>query len=334
MSRPTTRVLALLELLQTHRRMTGAELAGRLQVDGRTLRRYIAMLEDLGIPITAERGRYGGYMLAAGYKMPPLMFTNEETLAVGLGLVAARRLGLAQSAPAIESAQAKLERVMPALLKARMRALGETATVDVPAAPAAVNEEALARLAEAIRSARRVRLDYHSEGQAATARDVDPYGLVFRRGHWYVSGHCHLRRDLRSFRLDRIGGVQLVDASFARPEDFDAAAHLTRSIAALPRETAVSVLLHTDLAEAMAELGEQIGTLVPGEQGVLLQARTDSVVWFARQLARLRCGFTVLSPAALRDAVHAHAQRLLQQAAAPAQGRSRAGTRVSSAGGT
>lgn len=313
MSRPTTRVLALLELLQTHRRMTGAELAGRLQVDGRTLRRYIAMLEDLGIPITAERGRYGGYMLAAGFKMPPLMFTNEETLAVALGLVAARRLGLAQSAPAIESAQAKLERVMPAQLKARMRALGETATVDLPGPPASVDEEALASLAAAIRSARRVRLDYRADDGAATVRDVDPYGLVFRRGHWYVGGHCHLRRSLRSFRLDRIRAVQPLDASFGRPEDFDAAVHLTRSIATLPRETPVSVLLHTDLGDAVSELGRQIGTLVPVDGGVLLQARTDSLVWFARQLARLRCGFTVRSPDALREAVAAHARRLLER---------------------
>ena len=173
MARPTTRVLALLELLQTHRRMTGAELAARLEVDGRTLRRYIAALEDLGIPILAERGRYGGYMLMPGYKVPPLMFTQEETLAVGLGLVAARRLGLGNRAAAIESAQAKLERVMPAPLQKRLRALGETVALDLPAPSAPVDDATLATLAEAIRSARRVRLDYQPEAGAATTRDVD-----------------------------------------------------------------------------------------------------------------------------------------------------------------
>lgn len=334
MARPTTRVLALLELLQTHRRMTGAELAARLEVDGRTLRRYIAALEDLGIPILAERGRYGGYMLMPGYKVPPLMFTQEETLAVGLGLVAARRLGLGDRAAAIESAQAKLERVMPAPLQKRLRALGETVALDLPAPSAPVDDATLATLAEAIRSARRVRLDYQPEAGAATTRDVDPYGLVYRRGRWYVSGHCHLRRDLRSFRLDRIRQVQLVDAYFGRPAHFDAAAHLGRRITELPRAIPVSVLLHTDLADAMSDLGESLGTLAPVEGGVLLQARTDSLAWFARQLARLGCRFTVLAPPGLRQAVRRHARRLLAAAEARrVPGRPRGGTRVSSGGG-
>src|SRR5258708_19197010 len=125
MPRPTTRVLAVLELLQTHGRMSGAELARRIEVDGRTVRRYISMLEELGIPITAERGRDGAYMLVAGFKLPPMMFTDDEALALSVGLLAARGLGLADAAPAVASAQAKLERVMPASLKRRGRAGGE-----------------------------------------------------------------------------------------------------------------------------------------------------------------------------------------------------------------
>ncbi|UUZ65423.1 HTH domain-containing protein [Polaromonas sp. P1-6] len=96
---PTTRVLTVLELLQTHGRLSGAELARRLEVDGRTLRRYIAKLEDLGIPVVAERGRYGCYSLVAGFKLPPMMFTDDEALALSIGLVAARSLGLAEAAP-------------------------------------------------------------------------------------------------------------------------------------------------------------------------------------------------------------------------------------------
>ena len=114
---PTTRVLTVLELLQAHGRLSGAELARRLEVDGRTLRRYIAKLEDLGIPVVAERGRYGCYSLVAGFKLPPMMFTDDEALALALGLLAARGLGLAEAAPAVQSAQAKLERVMPAPLR-------------------------------------------------------------------------------------------------------------------------------------------------------------------------------------------------------------------------
>ena len=113
MYHPTTRVLAVLELLQSRRRLGGAELAERLEVDGRTVRRYIAMLQDLGIPVEAERGRYGAYHLRPGFKLPPLMFSDEEALAVVLGLLAARRLGLALAAPDVEGALAKIERVRP-----------------------------------------------------------------------------------------------------------------------------------------------------------------------------------------------------------------------------
>ena len=112
MSQPTTRVLAVLELLQSHAQMSGAELARRLEVDPRTLRRYIATLEEMGIPITTEQGRYGGYRLVPGFKLPPMMFTEDEAQALSLGLLAARGLGLADAAPAIESVQAKLDRVL------------------------------------------------------------------------------------------------------------------------------------------------------------------------------------------------------------------------------
>ena len=134
MSGPTTRVLTVLELLQTHGQIGGAELAERLGVDRRTIRRYITVLEELGIPVMTEQGRYGGYRLVAGFKLPPMMFTDEETLAVSLGLLAARQLGLADAAPAIASVQAKLERVMPANLKKRVRGVSDTTRVILPGA--------------------------------------------------------------------------------------------------------------------------------------------------------------------------------------------------------
>ena len=122
MYHPTTRVLAVLALLQAYGRMSGAELAQRLEVNVRTLRRYIIMLQDLGIPIEAERGRNGAYVLSAGFKLPPMMFTNEEALALTVGLISARHLNLADTDRAVESAFAKLERVMPLDLKSRVRA--------------------------------------------------------------------------------------------------------------------------------------------------------------------------------------------------------------------
>src|SRR5258708_32232740 len=113
MPHPTTRVLAVLELLQSHGQIGGAELARRVEVDRRTLRRYIAMLEEMGIPITTEQGRYGGYRLVPGYKLPPMMFTDEEAQALSLGLIPARGFGPADAAPALQSAQANVGRGLP-----------------------------------------------------------------------------------------------------------------------------------------------------------------------------------------------------------------------------
>ncbi|MGE5625218.1 MAG: helix-turn-helix transcriptional regulator [Bacillota bacterium] len=311
MAHPTTRVLAVLELLQAHGRMSGAELARRLEVDGRTLRRYISALEDLGVPITSERGRYGAYMLVAGFKLPPMMFTDDEALALSVGLLAARSLGLAEADSAVASAQAKLERVMPVKLKNRVRAVDETVTLDLTRGTPPGDNLVLAVLSTAAQSGRRVHMHYRSSKGEASERDFDPYGLVYRHGCWYVSGHCHLRQGLRSFRLDRVADVSMLEAGFTRPEDFDAAAHLDFSIATLPRSIPVEVLLRTDLKAAMLELGENIGLFEPCEEGVLFRTRTDGIDWMARQLARLPFEFEIRSPLELRDALQAHLKRLL-----------------------
>ncbi|WP_148713683.1 helix-turn-helix transcriptional regulator [Chitinolyticbacter meiyuanensis] len=314
MTKPATRVLAVLELLQAHGQQSGRELAERLAVDGRTLRRYIAALEEIGIPVIAERGRYGGYKLVAGFKLPPMMFTDEETLAISLGLAAARGLGLADAGPAVESAQAKLERVMPTALKPRLRALTERATLDLaPASPE--GGAALVTLASAAHAQQRVRLAYQAEDGEATERDVDPYGLVYRRGRWYLCGHCHLRRDLRTFRLDRIRDARPLPASFLRPADFDAARYLQQSFADMQRAHPVDILLRTDLATALSELGSHVGALTQQHDGVRLQTSTDSLRWFARQLAALPFEFSVRAPDALNDELRECAARLLRAAA-------------------
>lgn len=315
MSGPTTRVLALLELLQTHSRLSGAELADRLGVDRRTIRRYITVLEDLGIPVTTEQGRYGGYMLIAGFKLPPMMFTDEETLAVSLGLLAAQQLGLAESAPATASVQAKLERVMPANLKRRVRAVSDTTKLILPRAEPNYDNRALLTLTGAAQAEQRVTFAYHSAQDGVMQRDFDPYGLVFRRGHWYVSGYCHLRRDLRSFRLDRISGVKVMDIHFKRPESFDAAEHLSRSFSNMPRTHEVSVLLQTDVHTAAKAFGfhpSMVDMFEQTDAGVVLNTRTDSFEWFAWWLAQLCFPFVIQSPPELKTALHQHAMRLLK----------------------
>ena len=193
---PTTRILTLLELLQAHHRMSGAELAERLGIDPRTVRRYATRLGELGIPVEAERGRYGGYRLRPGYKLPPLMFTDDEATAVMLGLLAAPAAGVATttSAAATQSALAKLTRVLPAALRDRIAAVPDALGLTLPPrAGATALTGTVLHLAEATQRRRRVRLEYDSWQGERTVRDVDPYGLVVHGGRWYVTGHDHLR---------------------------------------------------------------------------------------------------------------------------------------------
>jgi len=312
MSRPTTRVLTVLELLQTHGRMSGSELARRLEVDGRTVRRYILKLEELGIPITAERGRDGAYMLVAGFKLPPMMFTDDEVLALSVGLLAARGMGLSEAAPAVASAQAKLERVMPATLKRRVRAVDESVTLDISGSRTTMDNTALVALSGAAQLRQRVRLSYRAARDVDTEREFDTYGLVWRGGHWYAVGVCHLRQGLRTFRLDRVRAVQSLDTYFERPEGFDALAHVTLAVASLPRAHAVEVLLDTDLATARRAIFATLGVLEPVEGGgVRLLGQTDDLDWFARELARLPFAFHVQRPEEMRAALEARARTLL-----------------------
>jgi len=307
----TTRVLTMLELLQTHGPMSGALLAERLGVDGRTVRRYVTVLEEMGIPLVAERGRHGAYGLVAGFKLPPMMFTDDEALALSVGLLAARGIGIAS--PAVASAQAKLERVMPPAVKRRVRAVDETVQLDLSRPVSAAGANALAALSTAAQSHVRTHMRYHN-----AERDFDPYGLAYRGGCWYAVGWCHLRRGIRSFRLDRIQAVRVLETPFARPADFDALQHLTVSVATIPRKHAVEVVLHTDLATAQRELFATIGILEPIDRAVLLSGQCDDLKWFARELARLPFGFTVKSPRALRTALSSVARELLKRAKAPA----------------
>ena len=316
MSKPTSRLFAALELLQSRRRVTGAELAEALQVDRRTVRRYVAALTEMGIPFATERGRDGAYLLTSGFKLPPMMFTDDEALALAMGLVATRAMGVANSAPAIASALAKLERVMPEALKQRVRAIDETVRLDLrqPVAPA--DGAILSVLSAAAQRRQRVQLVYRTPQQEVTQRELDPYGLAFYRGRWYAVGHCHLRRDLRSFRLDRMESVAAVAASFGRPDDFDALQYVRHAISTLPRAHSVSVRLYTDLATAHQKLFAEIGTLEydagssRARPAVLWRSEADDLDWFMRELARLPFRFEVLAPAELTARLARHVKQL------------------------
>ncbi|MFG1852724.1 helix-turn-helix transcriptional regulator [Actinomadura geliboluensis] len=321
-SHPTTRVLAMLELLQADHRLGGAELARRLGVDERTVRRYAARLDDLGVPVVADRGRYGGYRLMPGYKLPPLMLTDDEAVAVVLGLLAGRRTGL--PGPAAESALAKVQRVLPDALRDRVQALRDTLGFTGPdraagAAPGAVPDTgAVLTLAAAAREHRRVRLRYRSWRGEETERDLDPHGLVLHSGRWYVTGHDHRSGETRTFRVDRIASAEPGTELFEAPGDADPVRDVLRSLARVPYAHEVEVVLQTTLAEARRRVPAAVATLADntgGEGGgVVLTTRAERLDGMARMLAGLGFPFIVRRPAELRGHVRDLARALAEQA--------------------
>jgi predicted DNA-binding transcriptional regulator YafY len=300
------RVLALLEALQDRPSATGPELARRLDVDVRTIRRDITALRDLGIPVDGERGRGGSYRLRPGYRVPPLMFTAGEAASVALGLMAARRLGIDTDA-----ALAKVRRVLPDRTRLGVEALEHTLgfTGELDVAPP--DPEALVAISEAVRRKRRVEARYTDSAGVESARLLTPYGLVAHNGRWYVPAFDHLRDDLRALRADRFGRIEIAGRrTESPPPGFDAVAFVSRALARVPWTHEVEVVLHTTPKIAERRFPPTLAELEPHADGTLLRLRADSLDWAAGLLAAAGCDFTVHHPDALRAALRRLATRL------------------------
>jgi predicted DNA-binding transcriptional regulator YafY len=302
--RPTTRLLSMLELLQARGRVGGPELARRLEVGERTVRRYVAMLQEMGVPVEAERGRYGAYTLRPGFRLPPMMFTDEEALALALGLLSARRLGLSGAAPAVEGARAKLERVMPEELRERVQTFEEV-VVPAASAPACLPAgEVVVTLSSAVRERKRVRMHYRAEDSGETRRTVDPYAVVQGDAFWYTFGYCHLRGGRRLFRLDRVLSVGMLDEAFVLPPGFDTPQGVLAALADMREDAwSVEVLLETTAGEARGQLPKMGVSLEEASEGVVMRSSTSDLAWMARVLAGLSFPFVVRKPPELRDSL-------------------------------
>ncbi|MEU3013592.1 helix-turn-helix transcriptional regulator [Nocardia asteroides] len=323
MTRPTARVLALLELLQTGGTHTVGALAGRLGVDERTVRRYVTHLLDLDIPVRSVRGRYGGYRLAPGYRMPPLMLTDDEAVAVLLGLLASRGADRPTAAArAADSATAKLRRVLPPRLTARLDAVIDTVEFTADERPdVAVETSVLLRLAEATREHRPVALGYTDRNGRTSQRIVHPYGLVRHSRRWYVTVMDSDSDELRRFRLDRITAATIQPGTFTPPEEFEPAAHLLSALATAPYRHEVSVRVQGTLTQVRPLLPETIATVheidpqpADTDPWVRIRIRAERLDWIPALLAGLNRPFVIEHPDTLNDAVRALARRLTEAA--------------------
>ncbi|MCC6803011.1 MAG: YafY family transcriptional regulator [Anaerolineae bacterium] len=302
--------------MQSRTSVSGADLAQTLEVDVRSVRRYVTMLRDMGIPVESEKGRYGSYSLRPGFRMPPLMFTESEILSVFLGLMAVRRLGMATSGGS-ESATAKILRVLPEELRDRVRALQGVLTLDIPAYQS-VPEHVLSRFSLSAYQHSRLWIEYWGGGRrSATERAIDVYGLVYHTGFWYAVAYCHLRADTRVFRLDRVRQVTVLDEAFAPPPDFDALKYLQDSIASIPSTWRVEVLFTATLEQAQNRIPPDVGTLVETPAGVLLHCFADGLEWMSYFLISTRLKFAVHQPPELRDKLREIARSIRRMAKEP-----------------
>jgi predicted DNA-binding transcriptional regulator YafY len=223
MSGTATRLITLIMLLQRRPQQKAAQLAQELDVSVRTLHRYMTMLDEMGIPIYSERGPHGGFSLVRGYKMPPLVFTPEEAVAVYLGTSLVREVWGQIYQDAARGALAKLDNVLPNEQRHEVAWARRTLlTTGLHRGDLEPLLPVLDKLRRAARERRRVAMLYRSRGQPdPVTRQVDPYALVHRWGWWYLIAHCHLREAVRTFRVDRIAELTPLDQGFDMPDDFD-----------------------------------------------------------------------------------------------------------------
>jgi predicted DNA-binding transcriptional regulator YafY len=306
---PTTRLLTVLELLQSYKQMSGAELARRLEVNRRTVRRYIVMLQDMGIPVEGERGPDGAYHLSRGYKLPPLMFTDAEAVAMTMGLLTMRKFQFPVDVAAVEGALAKTERVMPDKLLQQARGLQESIVFNTSLPPALFQSTFVTTLSLAAQQRLRVFMRYQSFGGEVSERDYDPYGIVYNDGFWYTAGYCHLRQDLRTFRLDRVVALEPREATFERPADFDLLEHVLKSIALWPGVNQVEVFLETTMERAQQVLPSIMGTLEEVENGVIFRRVAHEIDWVAHVLMSVDFPVRILKGDGLRERIRELGQR-------------------------
>jgi predicted DNA-binding transcriptional regulator YafY len=238
------------------------------------------------------------------------MFRDDEAFALTVGLIAARKLGLAVAAPAVESALAKVERVLPVTHQEHVRAVQETLVFDWNPAKAAPASEVVMTLSMAARQRRQVGMRYRAWNAEETEHTLDPYGVVCRAGFWYTVGYCHLRTDIRVFRLDRIVQIEMLDETFVPPVDFDCREYVRHSLATMPTTWSVEVLLETTLEEARQLVSPALATLEQVPEGVLLHCYAENLEWMAYILVNLRCPFVVRHPPELRDALRRLAEEI------------------------
>jgi len=311
MSDTPARLLRLLSLLQTPRDWPGSELAERLQVSRRTIRRDIQRLRDLGYPVQATMGAVGGYRLVAGTAMPPLLLDDEEAVAVAVGLRTAANGTVTGIEEASVRALAKLEQVLPSRLRYRVSAL-HSVTLPLPGAQALVDPVVLTVIATAAHDRQRIRFRYTSHDGTQGTRAVEPHHLVHTGRRWYLLGWDPTNNGWRTFRADRMTSPQITGPRFTPrdPPGGDAAAYVSRSVSSAPYRYQARIRLHLPAQAAAERLPPTVGHLqADGEHACILHTGAESPDVLAIYVAIIGAEFEILDPPDLAEHILALAGR-------------------------
>jgi predicted DNA-binding transcriptional regulator YafY len=316
MANVATRLISIILMLQSRGTLKASELAEELSVSERTIHRYMGMLDELGIPIYSERGPYGGFSLVRGYKLPPLIFTPEEATVLYLGAELVKDIWGTSYHDAAVAATAKLDNVLPDALsqevKQAQRGLLVTGWLRRDYGPWVPILDDLRRC---VARRRQVELVYQSFRQEVTARILDPYALALQWGNWYLVGYCHLRGDLRTFRVDRIQEAEPTGETFEVPAGFSAREYLLRMAEERPATYyRVAVRFDPAVAHIVRERREEWQDLrEDGDGSVVLAFDASDLAWPCRWVLTYQDKATVLGPpelaARVRDAAQAIAAR-------------------------
>jgi predicted DNA-binding transcriptional regulator YafY len=312
MSLTSSRLLELLSLLQGRRDWPGEELAERLEVSARTIRRDMERLRALGYPVESLTGPAGGYRLRAGSAMPPLLLDDEEAIAIAVGLRTAARASVTGIEETAVRALVKLEQVLPAHLRRRVGALG-AATFTLPPAGPTVDPQHLTVIAAACRDRERLRFGYRRRDGTQSRREVEPHSLLNQGRRWYLVAFDRGREDWRTFRVDRMSKAAATGVRFA-PRKLpakDAAAYVEQSITAAPNRFEAVVTLHAAAHEVESRVPSYWGSIKPLDAHTC-EYRTgdDDLRWLALRIATLGVDFEVREPPELLEHLRALGARI------------------------
>ena len=306
------RLLELLSLLQGRRDWPGSELADRLEVSGRTIRRDVERLRELGYPVESLTGPSGGYRLRAGSAMPPLLLDDEEAIAIAVGLRTAARASVAGIEETAVRALVKLAQVLPAHLRRRVGALG-SATFTRPVVGPTVEPQHLTVIAAACRDTARLRFGYRSREGVDSRREVEPHALVNHGRRWYLVAWDRGRDAWRTFRVDRLArpastGLRFTPRRLPAP---DAAVFVEQSITAAPNRFEAVVTLHVAAEEIAGRVPAYWGSIEPIDaRHCRFSAGDDDLNALGLRIAMLGVDFEVQEPTELVEQLRGLSQRL------------------------